>query len=147
MHAPMKVIRAELRGSDEASACGVAVRGSSPVVALCRQLVAAGYDPTTPLEAYRGDMHCLHVRSIGEAAEVEIAAHGVGFRKRHRGNEDGPPYSDETPTEVHAMWAAPEITPDPLVLVRSTKVAGDANGQVLSRLMTDQQSRRNWDRK
>ena len=96
-------IRAELSGSDCASACGVAVRGGSPVIALCRQLVAAGYDPRTPLEAYRGKTLCLHVRSIGEAAGLEIATHGVGFRKRHRGNEDGAPYSDETPTEVHAM--------------------------------------------
>lgn len=94
MHAPIKLIRAELKGSEEASACGLVVRGGSPVIALCRQLVAAGHDPAIPLEAYRGDTLCLKVRSIREAAELEIAAHGVGFRKRPRGNEDGAPYSD-----------------------------------------------------
>ena len=87
-------IRAELSGSDHASACGVAVRSGSPVIALCRQLVAASYDPRTPLEAYRGNTLCLHVRSIGEAVGLEIAAHGLGFRKRGRANEDGAPYSD-----------------------------------------------------
>ena len=121
MHAPVKIIRAELSGTDEASACGLVLRSSSPVIALCRQLVAAGYDPATPLEAHRGDTHCLHVRSIGETAELEIAAHGVGFRKRHRGNEDGAPYCDETPADVPAMGSDPEIAPDPPVLVRSTK--------------------------
>jgi hypothetical protein len=40
---------------------------------LCRALVEAGYDPTTPLEAYRGDMLCLRVRSIGEAADLRIS--------------------------------------------------------------------------
>ena len=95
-------IRAELSGSDCASACGVAVRNGSPVIALCRQLIAAGYDSATPLEAYRGAILCLHVRSIGETAGLEIAAHGVGFRKRGRANEDGAPYGDEKPTEVLA---------------------------------------------
>ena len=102
MHAPVKIIRAELSGTDETSACGLTVRSSSPVIALCRQFVAVGYDPATPLEAYRGATLCLHVRSIGEAAELEVAAHGAGFRKRHRGNEDGASYCDETPADVPA---------------------------------------------
>ena len=87
-------IRAELSGSDHASACGVVVHSGSPIIALCRRLIAASYDPRTPLEAYRGNTLCLHVRSIGEAAGLEIAAHGLGFRKRGRANEDGAPYSD-----------------------------------------------------
>ena len=124
MHAPVKIIRAELSGSDEASACGLVVRSSSPVIALCRQLVAARYDPRTPLEAYRGKTLCLHVRSIGEAARLEIAAHGLGFRKRGRGNEDGAPYSDEKLTEVLATGSAPEITPKPPVPITSTEEGG-----------------------
>ena len=117
-------IRAELSGSDCASACGVAVRSGSPVIALCRQLVAAGYDSATPLEAYRGAILCLHVRSIGETAGLEVAAHGAGFRKRDRANEDGAPYSDEKPTEVLAMGSAREITPEPPVLIISTEEGG-----------------------
>jgi hypothetical protein len=117
-------IRAELSGSACASACGVAVCSGSPVTALCRQLVAAGYDPRTPLEVYRGKTLCLRVRSIGEAAGLEIAAHGVGFRKRGPGNEDGAPYSHEKPTEAHAMGSAHEITPEPPVPIMSTEEGG-----------------------
>jgi hypothetical protein len=48
------VIRAELIGSDTAIALGHAVKAYAPVLELCRELVAAGQDPTTRLEAYRG---------------------------------------------------------------------------------------------
>lgn len=48
---PGRAIRADLEGDDTCSALGVTVRSSSPVLALCRQLVDAGHDPTTPLEA------------------------------------------------------------------------------------------------
>jgi hypothetical protein len=37
---------------------------------MCRKLVAEGYDPRRALEAYRGDMLCLKVRSIGEASKL-----------------------------------------------------------------------------
>lgn len=66
------IIRAELKGDDRALACGFVVRTGSPLLALCRKLVDADYDPSTPLEAYRGDTLCLRVRSIGEAAGLEI---------------------------------------------------------------------------
>jgi hypothetical protein len=51
------------------------------VLELCRRLLAAGYDPATLLLAYRGDMLCLIVRSIGEAAGLEINGDGTGFRR------------------------------------------------------------------
>ena len=50
----------------------------SPVLAMCRALVAAGYDPTTPLHAYRGATLCLAVRSIGEGARLAVKAAGHG---------------------------------------------------------------------
>jgi hypothetical protein len=34
-----------------------------------------------PLEAWRGDVLCLRVRSIGEAAGLEINPRGTGFRR------------------------------------------------------------------
>jgi hypothetical protein len=74
-------IRAELTGRETAEACDVVANGSSPVLALCRKLVDHGYDPATPLEAYRGDILCLGVRSIGEAAGLEINGAGNGFRR------------------------------------------------------------------
>ena len=45
---------------------------------MCRELVAAGYDPATPLEAYRGDMLCLRVRSIGEGAKYTVKDNSTG---------------------------------------------------------------------
>jgi hypothetical protein len=76
-------IRAELIGDDTASAVGNTVTATSPVLALCARLVEAGTDPATPLEAYRGTTLCLHVRSIGTAARLEINAKGTGFIARH----------------------------------------------------------------
>jgi hypothetical protein len=32
-----------------------------------------------PLEAYRGDTLALRVKSIGQAAGLEVASHGAGF--------------------------------------------------------------------
>lgn len=74
-------IRAVLRKSDQCEADGIAAHSSSPVLALCRELLAAGYDPARPLHAYRGDVLALKVRSIGEGARLRVAAHGVGFER------------------------------------------------------------------
>src|SRR5262245_52569911 len=76
-----QVIRAELIESDTASACGVTASGAAPLLKLCRDLVEAGFDPATPLHAYRGTMLCLRVRSIGEAAQLTIDGRGIGFRR------------------------------------------------------------------
>jgi hypothetical protein len=73
------VIRATLSGDDIATALGITTQSSAPVLALCRQLVAAGHDPATPMHAYRGDTLALKIRSIGEAARLRIGSHGVGF--------------------------------------------------------------------
>jgi hypothetical protein len=42
------------------------------VLDLARKLVAAGYDPATPLEAWRGSTLCLTVGSIGNAARLRV---------------------------------------------------------------------------
>ena len=67
---PQAVIRAELIGSDRCEAEGIIARGYAPVLDLCRKLVAAGYNPASPLEAWRGETLCLRVRSIGEGART-----------------------------------------------------------------------------
>src|SRR6516162_7938745 len=67
---PQQAIRADLIGSDYCIALGITSRSSIPVLALCRALVKAGHDPATALEAYRGDVLCLRVRSIGAAAQL-----------------------------------------------------------------------------
>ena len=75
----MTPIRAEIIGSNTCTALGITAAGQAPVLALCRKLVEADYEPTTPLEAWRGNILCLKVRSIGEAARLEINAKGTGF--------------------------------------------------------------------
>jgi hypothetical protein len=101
-------LMAQLVGSSTVivRALGVTSCGDSPVLELCRNLVAAGLDPATPLEVYRaGGVLALQVRSIGEAAELEINPRGYGFVRRHerrrapptRGDAPGsllPPFED-----------------------------------------------------
>lgn len=74
------VIRAEIVG-DTCTAAGLTVQASAPVLALCRVLIARGHDPTAPLEAWRGDVLSLRVRSIGEGAKLRTATHGIGFER------------------------------------------------------------------
>jgi hypothetical protein len=73
-------IYAEIVGDDFCQAIGLTARSASPVLALCRKLLESGVDPRTRLEAYRGDVLCLHVRSIGEAAGLEVNSAGTGFK-------------------------------------------------------------------
>jgi hypothetical protein len=83
-------IRAELTGSNVCTALEVVAIASAPVLALCRKLVAAGIDPATPLEAWRGSTLCVRVRGIGEAAQLEPSPRGTGFVRRP-GVRGGPP--------------------------------------------------------
>jgi hypothetical protein len=68
----LAVVRARITGNNTCSALGITVRAAAPVLALCRKLIEARQDPATPLEAYRGDMLCLQVRSIGEGAQLTV---------------------------------------------------------------------------
>lgn len=78
-HKPFQAIRAELVGSTQCAAEGITTNSSSPVLELCRLLLAAGDDPDRPLEAWRGDTLCLRIRSIGGCARLRVATHGTGF--------------------------------------------------------------------
>jgi len=60
------------------SASSLAVHIGSPVIALCRKLVEAGYPSSAEIECYRGETLSLHVRSIGEAAKLYVAATTTG---------------------------------------------------------------------
>jgi hypothetical protein len=63
--------------------------GNSPVFQLCRKIVAAGHDPTRPLKVYRNGVLALHIRSVGEGAELEVTQSRAGrpiFRKRTSGS-------------------------------------------------------------
>ncbi|MFZ0148143.1 MAG: hypothetical protein WAM72_07305 [Xanthobacteraceae bacterium] len=74
-------IRAELSGSTICSAAGHVAISQTPVLALCRELIAAGHDPDQPLEVYRGETLALRVRSIGEAAKLNLNSKGTAFIK------------------------------------------------------------------
>ena len=62
--------------------------GYFPVLALCRALVGAGYDPGRPLHVYRGKTLALTVRSIGEGARLRVSGSGTGFIWDREGNGD-----------------------------------------------------------
>jgi hypothetical protein len=113
------VVRSELTGDDSCSALGFTAKSFSPVLALCRQLVEAGHDPSTPLEAW------LRARSIGEAAGLEINPRGTGFRRASAVGTASPIRLNECPpapprierTSVQ-LWArgGPSETGPPIAL-------------------------------
>lgn len=84
-------IRAKITDSDQCHAEGYAVHSSAPVLAICRKLIEAGFDPDLPLRAYRGDVLCLTIRSIGEAAYLNINSKGTGFVRCRPAVRIGPP--------------------------------------------------------
>ena len=65
-------IRAELIGNNECRAAGLVVRSTTPVLAMCRQLIAAGVNPALPLECYRGRVLAITVASIGHGAGLAV---------------------------------------------------------------------------
>src|SRR6516225_4582087 len=70
-------IEAQLFGSNECRYRNITTRGNAPVLALCRALLGAGYDPSRPLHVYRGRTLALKVRTIGEGAKLTVTdAHG-----------------------------------------------------------------------
>jgi hypothetical protein len=60
------------RWADTAVTAGITATGHAPLLTLCRRLVEAGHDPSTPLEAYRGTILCLRARSIGAGARLTV---------------------------------------------------------------------------
>jgi hypothetical protein len=72
-------IRAKLFERERAAAVGIEVRSAAPALDLCRALIAAGHDPATPMEVYRGPTLALRVGSIGGGARIKINGTGTGF--------------------------------------------------------------------
>jgi hypothetical protein len=66
------VIVAQLIGDDTAQAGDIVVRSRSPVFALCRALLAAGANPNSRLECFRGSVLALTVKSVGIGAKLTI---------------------------------------------------------------------------
>jgi hypothetical protein len=85
---------AHLSGSSTCTGAGVTVHGPAPVLGLCRQLLAAGLDPDQAMDVYRGATLALRVRSLRQAARLEINGHGTGFVVRAIGGP-APPIASE----------------------------------------------------
>jgi hypothetical protein len=73
-----RTIRAEIIGSNQCRAEGLAVSGPAPVLAMCRKLIGAGFDPARSLAAFRGNIVCLAIRSIGKAARLTVKERPYG---------------------------------------------------------------------
>lgn len=84
-------ITALLAGSNTCTAAGMTASGSTPVLDLCRKLIAADFDPALPLHAYRGEVLCLVVRSIGKGAALCVNSKGTGFISRPQPVRIAPP--------------------------------------------------------
>jgi hypothetical protein len=69
---------------------GYSVRHQLPVIAMCRLLVAEGFDPASPMHVYRGDTLALKIRSIGEAATLRPSARPPRARWRELSRELNP---------------------------------------------------------
>jgi hypothetical protein len=82
-------IPAQLFNSNTAIALGIRAVSPSPVLLLCRKLLKAGHDPGAPMDCYRGDLLCIRIRSIGEAAKIEVSPGGSGFVRQPA--RTGPP--------------------------------------------------------
>jgi hypothetical protein len=82
----MNPVRAEIDKSKLCDAAGYTMTGYSPVLAMCRKLLEAGFDPATPLHAYGGNVLCLTVSSIGWGAKHTVADNrfGTPVFQRHR---------------------------------------------------------------
>jgi hypothetical protein len=84
------MIRAEIVGHDRCNADGITVHAAAPVLAMCRKLIEAGYDSTSPLEAYRDSILCLRISSIGWGAGYTVADNKSGTPALTRWRIPGP---------------------------------------------------------
>jgi hypothetical protein len=98
-------LHAELTGDNTCTGSGITATGNAPVLALCRQLLAAGLDPDQAMEVYRGAVLAVRVRSIGEASGLEINSHGTAFVAR-RERRTAPPIAQNDCPASHMAEAA-----------------------------------------
>ena len=92
-------VRAELVGSNRATAQTLTVTSATPVLALCRALLASGVDPSTSLDVHRNNILCVRITSIGQAAQLEPSPRGIGFVRRHSRLRAAPPVRETVPVK------------------------------------------------
>src|SRR5262249_22908970 len=71
-HITQPVICATLSGSSCCEAAGITARGHAPILALCRKLLAAGFNPDSALIVYRNGVLSIRINSIGKAASLVV---------------------------------------------------------------------------
>jgi hypothetical protein len=77
-----EAIRVVLTGATTATLGAISVTTRTPILALCRILLANNFDPATPLQAFRSSTLCLTASSIGAGAGLTVnEAHGCNFSK------------------------------------------------------------------
>jgi len=116
------VIIAKLINDDVAQAGDIVARSRTPVFALCRALLAAGANPNSKLECFRGSVLALTVKTIGIGAKLTIKENDwvgpkvvpyepfsrdrVGRHVRQNDDPAPPPLSDDALAEGRGPGAA-----------------------------------------
>jgi hypothetical protein len=108
-------VQAVLSGYDRAAAGSIKVRSTSPVLALCRALIAAGYNPEARLVAYRGSTAALEITKIRAGARLEISCKGAEFV---------PFRGARSPADAFDETGAPQTTSKPFNRLRAVKALG-----------------------
>jgi hypothetical protein len=81
--APAAIV-AELVGADTVICTGKTTVSPTPILDLCRELIAEGFDAKASLMAYRNGVPAVTVTAIGKAAMLRIRGNGIGFEKLTR---------------------------------------------------------------
>jgi hypothetical protein len=68
-----QAIQAELHGADRCEALGISVIDRTPILALCRSLIAAGADPNAGMTVCRGGNVAVRVHSLGAGAGLTVS--------------------------------------------------------------------------
>ena len=103
----LQIVRAEIIKSAQCSAEGYTARGSAPILKLCRLLIKAGFDPGRPLHAYRQNILCITVRSIGAGARLTAKKRPFGPVFERWMQFSTPPVSPATRLNGLAVAAEP----------------------------------------
>jgi hypothetical protein len=69
---PLTPIAAELIGSHCCESLGSVGKGNSPLLSLCRSLLAAGFNPDQALDVYRAGTPALRVKSLRAGARQRV---------------------------------------------------------------------------
>lgn len=73
----------EFRPMNRASALGLEKVGDGHLIGpLCKLLIEAGHDPSTPASAWRGDMLCLYAKSLQDWAFPKKKPQPEQFRRK-----------------------------------------------------------------